>query len=292
MGERHGGDGLPGARRAHPDGTVAAPEPPGTSPGRTELEARFGAALRARDAGPEAERNAVAAFRAAREAGAHDARTRARDDWRPGRPRRARRSLRTTLSLALASLTLGGAAVAAIGSARSGPEDGARHAPRSAHPSPGARSAPAAHATAAGTTARPEDTGTAVPSGRPAHPKTAGDTPAHCRAYAQAGERGGALEATAWQRLVAAAGGRDGVAAYCAARTARTRGGTTGTTARPGHSGATGEGNGNARGKGVGRGEPAGDPLVRGTSRLLDHLSDSLLRESPTLGSVPDLGPS
>ncbi|MEU6591287.1 hypothetical protein ABZ923_19045 [Streptomyces sp. NPDC046881] len=249
MGEQHGGDGLSGPRRAHPEGTVAAPEPAGTSPGLPELETRFGAALRAREIDAEAERSAVAAFRAARQAGAHDARTRARDDWRPGRPRRARRSLRTTLSLALASLTLGGVAVAAIGSARSGPDDGGRPAPRSARTSPSAPSAPAANASADGTATGPGDTGTAAPSGKPARPTTAGDTLAHCRAYARVGKRGGALEATAWQRLVAAAGGPDKVAAYCAARAAGTRTGNTAEAGAPGNSGGKRENKSGAHGK-------------------------------------------
>ncbi|MFJ4522409.1 hypothetical protein ACIP4Y_15905 [Streptomyces sp. NPDC088810] len=253
MGERHCGDGLSGRRRAHPHGTVAAPEPAGISAGLPELETRFGAALRAGAVDAEAERSAVAAFRAAREAGAPDTRTRARDDWRPGRPRRA---LRTTLALALASLTLGGVAVAAIGSAHSGPDDGGRQAPRSVRPSPSAPSAPAADATPGGTATGPGDTGTAAPSGTPARPTTAGDTLAHCRAYARAGERGGALEAAAWQRLVAAAGGRDEVAAYCAARAARTQGKDTGKADEPGNFGDTGNAKGES--KGGGRGKPAG----------------------------------
>ncbi|QTE00470.1 hypothetical protein S1361_24280 [Streptomyces cyanogenus] len=265
MGERHSGDGPSGRRRAHPDGTVAAPGPAGTPAGLPDLETRIGAALRAGDLDPEAERGAVAAFRAAREAGAHDARTRARDDWRPGRPRRA---LRTTLSLALASLTLGGVAVAAIGSARSGPDDDGRPAPRSTHPSASAPTAPAADATADGTAAGPGDTGSPAPSGEAARPTTAADTLAHCRAYAQAGQRGGALKATAWQRLVAAAGGREKVAAYCAAQEARTQDRSTGRTADPGESGDRGAsgtsvdsgdpGTGKGEGRGADRGKPTG----------------------------------
>ncbi|MEU3412307.1 hypothetical protein [Streptomyces sp. NPDC006658] len=65
MAERHGGRGR-------------ADVPVG-------LERRFGAVLRAEGVDPEAERTAVAAFRAARDAGAHDTRTRARDDWRRSR---------------------------------------------------------------------------------------------------------------------------------------------------------------------------------------------------------------
>jgi hypothetical protein len=71
------------AQRHGSGGPSAVPGPPGLP----ELETRFGAALRADGGVPErdreAERRAVAAFRAAREAGAHRARTRPRDDWAP-----------------------------------------------------------------------------------------------------------------------------------------------------------------------------------------------------------------
>ncbi|MFH9090329.1 hypothetical protein [Streptomyces sp. NPDC017673] len=209
MGERHSGGGLTGRRRAHPGGAVATPDPADAS----GLETRLAAALRADRVDAEAERSAVAAFRAARDAGAHGARTRTRDDWRPGRPAPARRSLRTTLSVALASLTLGGVAVAAIGSAGSGSHDDDRsRAPHTTRPVPGTPRVPA-DATAAG----PPATTSADHPGRPV---TARDTLAHCRAYTRAGDRGGALESAAWQRLVSAAGGPEKVAAYCAARAA------------------------------------------------------------------------
>ncbi|MGW5061766.1 hypothetical protein ACWEQ2_31320 [Streptomyces sp. NPDC004096] len=52
----------------------------------------------------------------------------------------------------------------------------------------------------------------------------------HRRAYEQFHHRGKALEATAWQRLVAAAGGKDKVASYCSERPARA-------TAEPGKRG-------------------------------------------------------
>ncbi|MFF9767011.1 hypothetical protein ACF1GT_10440 [Streptomyces sp. NPDC014636] len=131
MGERHSGDGPPGGRHVHPGGTVAVPEPVDISRGTSGLETRFGAALRAAGIDPEAERGAVAAFRAARDAGAHDARTRARDDWRPGRPARARRSPGTALSPRLASLTLGPLAVAALGSTGTGTDADGPTTPRS-----------------------------------------------------------------------------------------------------------------------------------------------------------------
>ncbi|MGW2775001.1 hypothetical protein ACWC4C_21180 [Streptomyces olivaceoviridis] len=248
MGERHSG-GLTGRRRAHPGGPVATPDPAGAS----GLEARLAAALRADRVDAEAERSAVAAFRAARDAGAHDARTRARDDWRPGRPAPARRSLRTTLSVVLASLTLGGVAVAAIGSAGSG-----THADdRSRSPRPTRPAASTPPVSAAATAAGPSAT---APADRPGRPPTARDTLAHCRAYTRAGDRGGALEATAWQRLVTAAGGPEKVAAYCAARMERKQGGNadnantsgnSGNSGNPGNSGNSGNtGNGEDKGGG------------------------------------------
>ena len=53
------------------------------------------------------------------------------------------------------------------------------------------------------------------------HPTTAQDTEAKCRAYDQVGGNGKALDSTAWQRLVTAAGGADRVAAYCAEQLAQ-----------------------------------------------------------------------
>ncbi|MFF0220756.1 hypothetical protein [Streptomyces sp. NPDC004629] len=229
MGERHSDDGPPGRRRAHPVGAVPGPRPADQD---AALEARFGTALRPEGAGldPEAERRAVAAFRAARDTGAHRARTRRRDDWRPGAPRRARFSVKATLSVFLASVALGGLAVAAIASAGSPaphgePGPGTPHPTTETHERPASRPAPSARrpVTSPGATrpapaspapADPAATGPAA--ARPDRPAT--DTLAHCRAYEQVKDRGKALDATAWQRLVAAAGGADKVAAYCAAR--------------------------------------------------------------------------
>ncbi|MEU9476336.1 hypothetical protein [Streptomyces sp. NPDC048191] len=214
MGERHSGDGPFGRRQAHPGGTLPVPDEAGRGAAGTGFETRLAAALRADGVDGEAERRAVAAFRAVRETGASPARTRRRDDWRPAAPRRVRPSLRATLSVALATLALGGVAVAAIGSAGSG----AGHRPgtqRPAHPSTGPHR-PAAPG-GSGSTAGQES---AAPSTRPHHPDTARDTVAHCRTYERAGNRGGALDSTAWQRLVTAAGGADKVTAYCAAHVA------------------------------------------------------------------------
>ncbi|MFI1695838.1 hypothetical protein ACH419_07685 [Streptomyces bobili] len=203
MGERTSGGGDAHRRHAHP--ARSAPD----TDGHPQVEALLTRALRHTDVAPERERQAVAAFRAAREAGAHRARTRRRDDWRPRAQRHTVRSLRATLSVVLASLTLGGVAVAAIGSAGSSQgsaDDGARRTPSAS--APDGRRAGLAPTVTSGTSAGQD------------RPPSAQDTEAQCRAYDQVEGRGKALDATAWQRLLAAAGGEENVTAYCAAHTA------------------------------------------------------------------------
>ncbi|MFD0307102.1 hypothetical protein [Streptomyces sp. NPDC127119] len=175
---------------------------------RPDLGVLLAAAVRGGETDPDAEKRALAAFRDARDEGAHAAvRTRRRDDWRPAGERRGW-SLRATLLALAASVTLGGVAVAAIGSGVGGRDDGGeRDGPR--RPSSSAAADPGAPAGVGG----PAESG-------PDRPSTAQDTEAHCRAYDSVKERGKALDATAWQRLVRAAGGEDEVAAYCAARSA------------------------------------------------------------------------
>ncbi|MGW3205968.1 hypothetical protein [Streptomyces sp. NPDC001135] len=213
MGERHDGYGSFGRRRADPGGTLSVPRRDEGHLADSGFGARLGAVLRAGGTDPEAERRAVAAFRAARETGLPRPRTRRRDDWRPAAPRRGwRLSVRATLSVALASLALGGVAFAAIGSAGSG-TDSRPDTPRSPRPTTSTSHGPSAPAGSPGLRS-------AGPPGRPDRPATARDTVAHCRTYERAGERGGALDSTAWQRLVTAAGGEDEVGAYCAAQVA------------------------------------------------------------------------
>ena len=231
MGEHRSDGGFPGRRRVHPGDSAyghraAARDADGRLPGHggtagldslgsrhvldeAELEALLAAALIRDRIDGEAEQRAVAAFLAARDAGAHRARSRRRDDWRPRERRHPARSLKTTLSVLLASLTLGGVAVAAIGSV--GSTDGADD-----------RGRPTAPTRAPGTSAG-EATGTAPgsASARPDRPATAQDTEARCRAYEQVDRRGKAMEATAWKRLVEAAGGETNVTAYCAEQLAR-----------------------------------------------------------------------
>ncbi|MFE1880378.1 hypothetical protein [Streptomyces diastatochromogenes] len=227
MGERHSGD-EPGRRRGHPGGTVLGPAPADRDRRDAAFEARLAAALRRGAASggidPEAEQRAVAAFRAARDAGAHASRTRRRDDWRPRESRGARLSLKATLSVFLASVTLGGVAFAAIDSVGSAKHDDGRRT----RPSSSAPEQPGAKPTA------PES---GAPSTRPGHPATAKDTLAHCRAYEQIKDRGKALDATAWQRLVTAAGGAENVAAYCSEQIALADGANKGKSDKPHNSG-------------------------------------------------------
>ncbi|MFJ4535757.1 hypothetical protein ACIP39_07265 [Streptomyces tibetensis] len=163
----------------------------------------------------EAEQRAVAAFRAARDAGALRTRTRRRDDWRARERRHLGRSLRTTLSVLLASLTLGGVAVAAIGVAGS-PQEGTKDTPER-RPAPSSTPRDPAGQPPGGSHSHSPGAGTGHGSA-PAHsgrPAPAQDTEAQCRAYEGVRQRGKAMEASAWRRLVAAAGGESNVTAYC-----------------------------------------------------------------------------
>ncbi|MFE1292010.1 hypothetical protein [Streptomyces sp. NPDC058751] len=201
-GERRVGDGAaPGPR------VVPAADP---GDGRTPLEGLLAAAMRGRAGDGAAETRAVAAFRVARDGGAHTARTRRRDDWRPKERKGPGRSLRAAFAVLLAGLTLGGVAVAGIGPVSRDDADRGRAAAR---PSAGAPDRfPGATAPAA--------PGALAPGGPVSRPPLARDTEAHCRAYASVKDRGGALDARTWRRLVAAAGGEDEVEAFCAGRPA------------------------------------------------------------------------
>ncbi|WP_051745094.1 hypothetical protein [Streptomyces yerevanensis] len=87
------------------------------------LEALLAAAVRVDSLDPGAQDRALAAFRAARQTGAHGARTRRRDDWRPRAHRRLGRSLRATLAALVTSVALGGVAIASIGSVGTSGDD-------------------------------------------------------------------------------------------------------------------------------------------------------------------------
>ncbi|MFE6405709.1 hypothetical protein ACFVOR_02100 [Streptomyces sp. NPDC057837] len=253
MGEHRNDGGLPARRQVHPadsahtrravpdgdgglpgDHRAAGRGGPGSSPAlkEAELEVLLAAALIRDGIDAEAEQRAVAAFRAARDAGAHRAaRAGRRDDWRARERRLPGRSVKATLSVLLASLTLGGVAVAAIGSVASTDDPGERGRPPAVTRAPGP--------SAGGPDGDPA--GSAAP--RPDHPATARDTEAHCRAYERAGGRGQALDATAWQRLVDAAGGERKVTAYCAERLARAENEPDGTAAPGNGQGTPGSGN-------------------------------------------------
>ncbi|WP_367321194.1 hypothetical protein [Streptomyces sp. HUAS ZL42] len=206
MGDRLSGGGATGRRRAQLGDAMSGPRGLGDEAG---LEALLAAAMRGDGIDPEAEGRAVAAFRAARDAGAHHApaRTRRRDDWRPRERRRASRSLKATLSVALASLTLGGVAFAAIGSVGSSDagDEGRAH-PVTSDPDRAADKPSSAASSG---------------SARENHPENAEDTEARCRAYENVKGQGKALDSTAWQRLVEAAGGEANVDAYCAEQLAQ-----------------------------------------------------------------------
>ncbi|MET9330270.1 hypothetical protein ABZX78_03325 [Streptomyces cellulosae] len=238
MGERQSDGGRAGRRRVHPQRSGrpvgvtagagrAAPvsvEVPADDMAR--LEALLVAAL-VRDGGDAgAEQRAVAAFVAARESGAHGARTRRRDDWRASRRRFGGRSLRATLGALAAGCALSGVAWAGIHAAGV-PDGGPSEEPRptrsaSASSSPAVPVVPEASSGAAGVPETPEASPSASAteaeddeergSGR-AEP--AGSVEAHCRAYERVAGRGRALEAPVWDRLVAAAGGAERVEAYC-----------------------------------------------------------------------------
>ncbi|MGW7607060.1 hypothetical protein ACWGKW_07215 [Streptomyces sp. NPDC054766] len=232
MGEQLGGDGVPGLRRAHPGSAVSDPWEVRDA---ATLETELGGVLRGGHLDPEAEQRALAAFRVAHDEGAHRARTRRRDDWRPPAERRARRPVKITLGVVLASLTLGGVAVAAIGSVGSSADgDGAERG--TAHPSAVAPDQPGGEALSSSS---------GVP-GPTDGPVTAQDTEAHCRAYEQVKDRGKALEGTAWQRLVTAAGGKGKVAAYCSEQLAR----ATAAPSRPAGNGKAGSADASGNGAG------------------------------------------
>lgn len=119
--------------------TDNATSPAGPRPaGPASLSELLAGAVRPDAADTTGERAALAAFRAARDSGVHTASgaPRRRDDWRPRR-RRAHWSVRATVGALLASLAVGGVAVAGIGAGRGEPSSGRpEHAPRPASTAP------------------------------------------------------------------------------------------------------------------------------------------------------------
>ncbi|MGW2852282.1 hypothetical protein ACWDAZ_09645, partial [Streptomyces sp. NPDC001215] len=205
MGDRHSEGGGAARRGVGTDGRLPGADGPADT---TVLELALGRALRANALDASAEQQAVAAYRAAREAGTQEqARRRRRDDWQPRRTA-ARRSVKAAIGVFVGSLALGGVAIAAIGTPGSGGSTRGGD-PGRRQPSP---TAPESATRAPKGTAPSRPTGAVSPS----RPPTAKDIQAHCRAYPSAKGRGNALHSAAWQRFLAAAGGEDHVAAFCA----------------------------------------------------------------------------
>ncbi|MFI6417275.1 hypothetical protein ACIBG6_07660 [Streptomyces sp. NPDC050842] len=189
-----------------------------------DIEAALAAALRPTDVDDASTRAAVTAFRTARDTGLHTSRrTRRREDWRPASERRRGRSLKTALAALFASLTLGGVAIAAAVPLDLFDETEARE------PTPHrSTSAPLPSEEPASPRPEPPLAGSSPPPRAPAtHPvphaiatatatttQSASTGEPLCRAYEKALGHGKAMEAAAWKRLVAAAGGKD-VLAYC-----------------------------------------------------------------------------
>ncbi|MFF7780704.1 hypothetical protein ACFZCG_40640 [Streptomyces tanashiensis] len=184
------------------------------------------------DAVTQGEKGALAAFRAARDAGLHASLpTRDLDDWTPvDERRRSRRSLKAVVAALVASVTLGGVAVATGGLPENflgtpAPPPGER--PTRSVPAPASEPTKTG-ATGGGTgdASRSAPPGTAAPlppeedpSESPAFPGKSRD--ALCRAFVNGeGKTEGKAEgktskSPAWERLVAAAGGEELVPAYC-----------------------------------------------------------------------------
>ncbi|MEU3946160.1 hypothetical protein [Streptomyces sp. NPDC029526] len=145
MGERQSGGGLSGRRRVRPPGMPTGPDAPhpdaavpaGTRPAPAGVEALLAAALTGDGTDTGAEERALAAFRTARDTGAHGARarTRRRDDWRPRESRTGGPALKATLSVLVAVLTLGGVAWAGVGTAPATADGDPEHAPAAVLPS-------------------------------------------------------------------------------------------------------------------------------------------------------------
>lgn len=221
------------------------------APETPELAALLAAARRTDPPGADDELRATAAFRAARDAGAHAARSpwwRRRDDWRPVGGRRGVRSVRLMLSGFVAAAALGGVAVAAGTGALPTPfRDGGKGAPAdSVHPTHGTSATPEGHRSGGSGPAPGEDaTGQAKPTpgltvpgkgyGGRGGSASGRDEAALCRVYAKHRDSGKASESAALSRLKAAAGGESdaAVTAYCDALLGRPAPGAKGAPDEP-----------------------------------------------------------
>ncbi|MFF5884525.1 hypothetical protein ACF1DW_07790 [Streptomyces sp. NPDC014603] len=220
MGERQSDGGLSGRRRVRPAGAPPQPDAPhpdapvtaGPRPAPAGVETLLAAALTGDATDTGAEQRAVAAFRAARDAGAHRARTRRRDDWRPVGRRAGGPAPKVTLSVLVAGLTAGGVAWAGIGTAPPSPGRAPEHPPAVSAPGT-APSADPAPTLRQGAPDRPAES-SGPETRRPGSGSRA--TEAHCRTYERLRARGQAPDAPARRHLAEAAGGAAEVAAYCA----------------------------------------------------------------------------
>ncbi|MDQ0845993.1 hypothetical protein [Streptomyces sp. V1I6] len=235
MTENRSGDAL---GHAAPPQRSPQPQPQPQLPAQSRqptLDELLAAAARPAPIAPDAEENALAAFRAARDEGALALPTRPEDDWRPAETRTRVPWIRAGVGALVAGVMLGGVAMAA----------GAIPTPFADPPAEKPRPVPRVSPSGAGeqsTGVTPPATVPAVPPatvpGVHEHPSTAEDLTAHCRAYEAAeaagrnhgkpgggnangkadGRRadGGAKESAVRERLAAVAGGPDKVEAYCA----------------------------------------------------------------------------
>ncbi|MGY4276401.1 hypothetical protein ACVILE_002581 [Streptomyces sp. M18.1] len=224
--ERAGTEADMRAQRGDGDGDAGRADARTGRRGARSAQDVIAAALLRHPADEEGERRAVAAFRAARDdpATGRAARPRRRDDWRPRERRRPGLPLRSALSVLLAGVTLGGVAYAAIGGGGTARDTARPDRERPPAATDGTGRTGGANGTD-GTEVRPvpaPDAATSAPAGSalPDGPAGTRDAEARCRAYERLGERGRALDATAWRRLVDAAGGEDEVAAFCAGQQA------------------------------------------------------------------------
>ncbi|MEV4429954.1 hypothetical protein ACIGN6_25360 [Streptomyces sp. NPDC053792] len=174
-------------------------------------------------AGHEGEAAALAAFRAARDAGLHASPpTRDLDDWTPvTERRRPRRPLKTLVAALVASATLGGVAVATgelpehfLGTPTPSPELRPTRSATDPAPSPAHSGLVAGTTSAATRTATPGTTAPQRPEKDPVE-LPGKSREALCHAFEKDEGRGKASTSAAWQRLVTAAGGEEFVPGYC-----------------------------------------------------------------------------
>ncbi|MET8124362.1 hypothetical protein ABZV67_34875 [Streptomyces sp. NPDC005065] len=192
------------------------------------LDALLVAAARPCPVDPDAAEQAVTAFRAARDAGAHaDTRPRRRDDWRPKPQRGGARSLRAAIAALVASVTLGGVAMAAGalpdpfvtgGDDRPSPgpssSSSTKQRPAAPEPERAQRPKPDPGASQSASTDGPAR-GNSGEHDLADAPAPAQNAEALCRAYQKVSGHGKAMDSAARSRLEAAAGGERNVAAYC-----------------------------------------------------------------------------